>query len=220
MFSNRTKTVGRNPSRSIKIRSFHFHHLVMVSMIALLICGSFGCRCVQTFQTAYVDGPIKCYRDRVWAERAYNVRFGKCSRAFGKHFERGFIEGYCSVSEGGDGFVPAMPPQEYWGSEYQTADGAQCVNTWFEGYPAGATAAKQDKAGNYHEIYISKMMDSAITQIQESPVKKKAIRNIPSDSSDTETIPKISNMNAPIPVTVDPHVDPPFKVKSVGWEMK
>ena len=69
MFSNRTKTAGQNHLGSIKLRSFHFHHMVMFSMIALLMCGSFGCRCVQTFQAAYVDGPIKCYRDRIWAER-------------------------------------------------------------------------------------------------------------------------------------------------------
>jgi hypothetical protein len=220
MFSNRTKTAGQNHLGSIKLRSFHFHHMVMFSMIALLMCGSFGCRCVQTFQAAYVDGPIKCYRDRIWAERAYNVRFGKCNRTFGKHFERGFIEGYCSVSEGGDGFVPAMPPQDYWGSEYQTADGAQCVNTWFEGYPAGAAAAKKDKAGNYHEIYISKMMDSAITQINESPIKKKDTQTMPAETPETTGGPEVSTMNAPIPVIVDPHVDPPFKVMPVGWEMQ
>jgi hypothetical protein len=68
------------------------------------------------------------------------------------------------VCNGGDGYVPALPPSEYRGYEYQCAEGAKCVNTWFEGYPAGVTAAKQDKSGDYKDMFISKMINSAVTQ--------------------------------------------------------
>ena len=155
-----------------------------------------------------------------WAERAYNVRFGNCQRGFETHFERGFIEGYSAVSQGGDGFVPAMPPREYWGSEYQTADGAQCVNTWFEGYPAGAAAARQDSAGNYHQIYVSKMMESAITQAKTSPVKNRTARLVSANSDGPDTDRQASAGNAPIPVIVDPSVGRPLNVIPAEWKMR
>jgi len=78
------------------------------------------------------------------------------------------------VSNGGDGYVPALPPPEYRGFEYQSAEGAKCVNTWFEGYPAGVAAAKQDKTGEYKDMFISKMINSAVTQ-------DKARHSLPSD---------------------------------------
>ena len=205
---------------SVPACSSYVQRLVMLSMVAVLLCGSFGCRCIETFHTAYVDGPIRCYRDRVWAERAYNVRFGNCQRGFETHFERGFIEGYSAVSQGGDGFVPAMPPREYWGSEYQTADGAQCVNTWFEGYPAGAAAARQDSAGNYHQIYVSKMMESAITQAKASPVKNRTARLVSAHSDGPDTLRQASARNAPIPVIVDPSVGRPLNVIPAGWKIR
>lgn len=198
----------------------YVQRLVMLSMVTVLLSGSLGCRCIETFHDAYVDGPIRCYRERVWAERAYNVRFGNCQRSFETHFERGFIEGYSAVSQGGDGFVPAMPPREYWGSEYQTADGAQCVNTWFEGYPAGAAAARQDSAGNYHQIYVSKMMESAITQEKASPVKNRTARLVSAQADGSDSLRQASARNAPIPVIVDPSVGRPLNVIPAGWKIR
>lgn len=220
MFSDCYKTANGKRMDSGPACSSYVQRLVMLSMVAVLLCGSFGCRCIETFHTAYVDGPIRCYRDRVWAERAYNVRFGNCQRSFETHFERGFIEGYSAVSQGGDGFVPAMPPREYWGSEYQTADGAQCVNTWFEGYPAGAAAARQDSAGNYHQIYVSKMMESAITQEKASPVKNRTARLVSAHSDGSDTLRQASARNAPIPVIVDPSVGRPLNVIPAGWKIR
>ncbi len=205
---------------SVPACSSYVQRLVMLSIVAVLLSGSLGCRCIETFHDAYIDGPIRCYRERVWAERAYNVRFGNCHRDFETHFERGFIEGYSAVSQGGDGFVPAMPPRAYWGSEYQTADGAQCVNTWFEGYPAGAAAARQDSAGNYHQIYVSKMMESAITQAKTSPVKNRTARLVSANSDGPDTDRQASARNAPIPVIVDPSVGRPLNVIPAEWKMR
>ena len=104
------------------------------------------------------------YRDRVWAQRAYNLRFANCNREYGDHFRNGFYSGYSDVSNGGDGYLPALPPDEYRGYEYQCAEGSKCVDTWFEGYPAGVAAAREEKAGDYHEMHVSRMIDQAITQ--------------------------------------------------------
>lgn len=121
-------------------------------------CGAGG------LASGFMDRQISCYRDKVWAKRAFNLRYGNCDRKFGDHFRNGFVDGYCSVCDGGDGFVPAMPPECYWGNEFQCAEGAQCVNSWFEGYPAGAIAARKDGAGSFRDVYISKMINSAIIQ--------------------------------------------------------
>ena len=131
-----------------------------------------------------VDVGVEIYRDRVWAKRAYNLRYGNCERSYGNHFRNGFIEGYCDVCNGGSGYVPAMPPDSYWSNEYQCADGAKCVNAWFEGYPAGAAAAKKDAAGTYRDVYISNMINSAITQ-------EKAKDDLPTTTAGPESVPPL-----------------------------
>ena len=104
------------------------------------------------------------YRDRVWAQRAYNLRFANCNREYSEHFKSGFCAGYADVTNGGDGYLPALPPEEYRGFEYQCAEGGRCVDTWFDGFPAGVAAAREEKAGSYHEMHISRLIDQAITQ--------------------------------------------------------
>ena len=66
--------------------------------------------------------------------------------------------------------MPALPPQDYRAAEYQSTDGAKCVNSWFEGYPAGVAAARKDRSGTYHDVLISRMIDSAVTQSKTTPV--------------------------------------------------
>ncbi len=110
------------------------------------------------------DTAMIAYRDMVWAKRAYNLRYANCDRSYAEHFENGFCAGYSSICDGGDGYVPALPPEDYRSYEYQSPDGAKCVNSWFEGYPAGVAAARKDKAGTYHDVLISRMINSAVQQ--------------------------------------------------------
>lgn len=138
------------------------NQLLVVSFALLMIAQSIGC---ASFNRLGVGEAIAVgYRDMVWARRAFNLRFGNCERPYAEHFQSGFCAGYTDTANGGDGFVPALPPAEYRGFEFQSVDGARCVSTWFEGYPAGVAAAKQDKAGNYHDVMISRMVNSAIKQ--------------------------------------------------------
>ena len=111
-----------------------------------------------------VDELAIAYRDQVWARRAYNLRFANCDREFGDHFRNGFCAGYSDVCNGGDGYVPALPPEAYRGYEYQCAEGSQCVGAWFDGYPEGVAAARAEDAGTYHKMQISRMIDQAVTQ--------------------------------------------------------
>lgn len=139
------------------------------SMIALvgcvIACQSVGCVPPGQLETDKMfDRSVGLYRDKVWAKRAYNLRYANCERQYGDHFRNGFVDGYCSVCKGDKGYVPAMPPESYWSPQYQCPEGSKCVNAWFEGFPIGAAAAKKDGAGRFHDIYISNMVNSAIVQ--------------------------------------------------------
>lgn len=135
---------------------------LLLLALALMTVGQTGCGAWR--QAKVGEAMMITYRDHVWSRRAYNLRYKNCKRPYGRHFENGFRAGYTDVAQGGDGYVPALPPAEYRGYEFQSADGARCVSAWFEGYPAGVKAAKRDKTGDYNDILISKMVDAAITQ--------------------------------------------------------
>lgn len=139
--------------------------LLIVLFAAVMVLPNSGCTVAQRLGTlGFGDSLLEGYRDRVWAKRAYNLRYNNCDMPYETHFQNGFVAGYCDTCNGGDGYVPALPPNEYRGFEFQSPDGSQCVQTWFEGFPAGVAAAKKDRAGEFHDIYTSRMINSAITQ--------------------------------------------------------
>ena len=146
-----------------------FYKIIQRSMMAVLLVtttvSAAGCAGgVRIPRLGVTDALLTKYRDNVWARRAFTLRYANCNIPYAEHFQNGFIAGYCQKSNGGDGYVPALPPEEYRGFEFQSADGAQCVKAWFDGFPAGIAAAQKDRAGDYHDIYTSKLINSAITQ--------------------------------------------------------
>lgn len=155
--------IGSDPTaesdRKVRPRA---HKVMLAFLVGCLLAQGVGC----------VNGPggeifndqMGTYRNHVWARRAYNLRYGDCERDYPDHFRQGFIDGYCATCDGGDGYVPAVPPEEYWGHQYQSPEGAKCVNTWFKSYPLGVKAAREDGAGAFQKVYISKMVQSAIVQ--------------------------------------------------------
>ncbi len=146
-----------------------WRRLLIALVAGVMASQSIGCVPPGQLETDKMfDKSVGVYRDKVWAKRAYNLRYANCERQYGDHFRDGFVEGYCSVCKGNKGYVPAMPPEDYWKSQYQTAEGAKCVNAWFEGFPIGAEAAKKDGAGKFHDIYISNMVNSAVVQEKQS----------------------------------------------------
>lgn len=62
--------------------------------------------------------------------------------AYERHFERGWRCGYLSVAKGRDTCPPAVPPEEYYGHQYQSPAGRQFVCVWYDGWRAGAAVAK------------------------------------------------------------------------------
>ena len=138
---------------------------------------------------ALLDEQIGGYRNHVWANRAYNLRFGNCDRQFPEHFKQGFVDGYCNVCNGGDGYVPAVPPEDYWSHQYQSPEGAKCVNTWFRAYPLGVKAAREDGAGAFQKVYISKMVQSAMVQNKADHVLPDDVPVVTPENDSTENLP-------------------------------
>ena len=136
---------------------------IAFGLMSLQLAGCCNIPKPDIFDGTLMDKAFGCYRDNVWAKRACNLRYSNCNRPYSNHFEAGFEAGYIDICNGGDGYVPATPPECYWGFDYQTPDGAQCVNAWFEGYPSGVAAAKRDRAGTYRDVYVSRMIQSAIS---------------------------------------------------------
>ncbi len=93
------------------------------------------------------------YRNSAWAAKAWLCRKPRfCNRKYLKDFENGFRDGYKSIADGGNGCAPAVCPQQYWGWQYQTADGQARMNAWFEGYPMGVQAAEEEGIGNWSQV--------------------------------------------------------------------
>lgn len=155
-------SVNRGPTQRSADANRRPVRIFMTCAAIFMLAQSTGC--VTGPGADVFDGPLNGYRNHVWANRAYNLRFGDCDRDFPTHFKQGFCDGYAAVCDGGDGYVPAVPPEQYWSYQYQSPQGAKCVNTWFKAYPLGVKAAREDGAGSFHKVYISKMVQSAIVQ--------------------------------------------------------
>jgi len=166
--SNTANKLNLAKARNIG-RRFSCDKIIQTSLLtvfaALLVIPSSGCASgLRIPRLGFGDALLEKYRDNVWARRAFNLRYANCEIPFADHFENGFVAGYTDQSNGGDGYVPPLPPDQYRGYEFQSADGAQCVKAWFDGFPAGVAAAKKDRAGDFHDIYTSKMVNSALAQ--------------------------------------------------------
>lgn len=67
-------------------------------------------------------------------------------------FAAGFKQGYHDVANGEDGCPPPVPPRKYWSARFENPEGQSCIAAWFAGYPHGARAAFQDRAGEFRVI--------------------------------------------------------------------
>jgi len=132
-----------------------------LATVAVSGCISQDHRCDWAFHT-FVEEPAARWRDYVWAKRAFHQCYPTCHHAHPNDFEEGFIAGYSDICDGGKGVVPPMPPEEYWGQTYQSGHGASQIDAWYEGYPAGVTAARRDGAGAHNDVYVSRMMQTAM----------------------------------------------------------
>ena len=116
---------------------------------------------------SYMQEQVACMQEKVWARRAFHLRFGHCERIHADHFRDGFVSGYCNVCDGKGGEIPALPPEKYWGFQYRNQEGAEMQTAWFSGYEVGAESAKSDGSGSFHEIQVSRQLEQAIMEAED-----------------------------------------------------
>lgn len=138
----------------------------MLLIGAIMLAGSFsGCNIARGVRdyVAYntpTEDFVSGWRDRVWANRAYNARRDFYDApAYESEFKAGFAAGYRDIAQGGDGCTPSLPPRKYWSWRYQSAEGQAKVAAWFSGFPHGARAAEEDGVGDYYQIQVASWLD-------------------------------------------------------------
>ncbi len=102
-----------------------------------------------------LDDFMIAHRNRVFAAKAwYREQHCHKNRPHLDEFKAGFLQGYMDIAEGGDGCLPCVAPDQFWGWRYQSPDGQAAINAWFAGYPLGIKAAEQDGVGHWgHSHY-------------------------------------------------------------------
>ncbi|WP_145082025.1 hypothetical protein [Aureliella helgolandensis] len=100
-------------------------------------------------------------RNRNLSSKAWHKRKQHfCREKYTKDFCNGFRAGFEAVATGSDGCTPAFPPSEYWGWQYQSADGQARSAAWFAGYPHGARAAEEDGVAFWNQVPMSAGMQA------------------------------------------------------------
>ncbi len=134
---------------------------------SIMTLGLGGCASVCS-DGGWVDQAMQRHvsrlHDRVWAKRAFHLRYGHCKRVHADHFEDGFIAGYCDVCKGGNGQSPTLPPEKYWGFQYRTREGAEMQNAWFAGFEAGTGSARTDGGDSWRGVRFSQELQEAIRE--------------------------------------------------------
>ena len=90
-------------------------------------------------------------RNKKLAEEAWGEFQEKHDGAeYSEDFALGFKAGYADyLYAGGLGAPPPVPPRYYWRAEFETPQGHEAIQHWFEGFRAGATVAA---SSGYREL--------------------------------------------------------------------
>ncbi|MEM9185780.1 MAG: hypothetical protein AAGB00_04715 [Planctomycetota bacterium] len=127
------------PRRSLRTRRG------LLALGAVVAVASVGCTCSRRA----LDTSLKY----VEAKAAYDHTCAPdLPHSFARHFERGWRCGYLTIAKGGDDCPPAVPPQQYWAHKYQSVEGRQFVVVWYDGWRAGAAAAKSYGVDLCHRV--------------------------------------------------------------------
>ncbi len=97
---------------------------------------------------------------RVW----HDIVAGSPPHSFSDHYARGFIIGFADyLYRGGSGEPPLVPPRDYWHAGYQTVQGKQAIQQWFEGFRHGG---QECEARGYRELVVT---PSSMITVQGTP---------------------------------------------------
>ena len=122
-----------------------------------------------------VSTPAEVHREKArnekWAEASWQMTCMKDGP--GTHsvdFARGFKDGFAEyLFRGGDCEPPIVAPLHYRHARYQTPQGYQAIQDWFEGYRLGATTARDSGARRWIVGPSSLQSDQSALPMRDSP---------------------------------------------------
>lgn len=127
-----------------------------------IVCsmGLCGCSTSASLRSITSSGTwndtVEMLRNRSFSAKAYYRRQHHYSNfGYPRDFKAGFRAGYEAIADGKPGCPPAFPPKEYWSWEFQSAEGQARTRAWFEGYPYGVQAAREDGVNQWSSLVSS-----------------------------------------------------------------
>lgn len=113
---------------------------------------------------------------------------------FPEDFGDGFIAGYADyLDNGGNGDPPAVPPFRYRKVRYQTVEGVEAINQWYEGWRHGSLMAK---ATGLRELEVIPLSAPPINAVE--PDYKQM--NAPSPTAQPNAAPNTEPLPLPRPI--------------------
>jgi hypothetical protein len=160
MPESQNKCAGRNhTAATCRSNSRRRRLAAVLSLVCSL--GLCGCSTSSSLRSLSSSGTwndtVETLRNRSFSAKAYYRRqscFG--NQRYSKDFKAGFRAGYEAIADGKPGCLPAFPPKEYWSWEFQSAEGQSRTAAWFEGFPIGVQAAREDGLNQWSRLQSSK----------------------------------------------------------------
>ena len=150
----------------------------------------------------YTDGVGRHVRDASLAEEAWEEVCARDGEIYSRHYRRGFLEGFRDfLNMGGTGDPPTLPPRSYWRIYYQTPEGHDAIQDWFDGFRHGSSVAKASGIRDFVTVPVSSVPPKDTqTEVSDEPPRPPA-----KDPTKTDTKPP-ENKEGPVkpPVITPP----------------
>jgi hypothetical protein len=167
----------------------------------------------------YSDGIARHIRDKTLAEEAWDEICARDGDVYSRHYRRGFFDGFRDyLDAGGTGDPPTLPPRSYWRIYYQTPEGHEAIQDWFEGWRHGASIARASGIRDYVTVPVSSVPPSEISP-SETPAEEAKKPDKPPVKEGVVTPPKTTDarpMTNPAPpiLQVERMIAPPIPNKT------
>ncbi len=128
----------------------------MVSLISLNSSGCYTCQSIiQPYEYACCHS-MHLTRARFMAHKLWRDKYEACyaNRACAHDVQRGFVDGFVSVANGGNGCPPVTPNSRYCVGKFRPVDNCCEVGAWYEGFPFGAAAAEQHGCDRWFKLHL------------------------------------------------------------------
>ncbi len=91
-------------------------------------------------------------RNRALAKQVWGEIAAESPEPFSEHYSQGFVSGFADyLYRGGSGDAPPIPPRSYWHMGYQSPEGKQAIQDWYDGFRHGS---QECQASGYRQLAV------------------------------------------------------------------